>query len=144
MKVKDIMTKDLTAVRANQSLKALIFLLEKSELSGVPVVDQKGVVVGFISERDIIQAALPNYFEMLRTASYLPDINQLSRRLEEIKGDHVEEYMVEEVITVDEEEEDIHVADLIIRNELNRVPVVDEDGMLAGIVQRIDLLGALL
>ncbi len=144
MKVKDIMTKDLTAVRANQSLKALIFLLEKSELSGVPVVDEKGVVVGFISERDIIQAALPNYFEMLRTASYLPDINQLSRRLEEIKGDHVEEYMVEEVITVDEEEEDIHVADLIIRNELNRVPVVDEDGMLAGIVQRIDLLGALL
>jgi len=144
MKVKDIMTKDLTAVRANQSLKALIYLLEKSELSGVPVVDQKGVVVGFISERDIIQAALPNYFEMLRTASYLPDINQLSRRLEEIKGDHVEEYMVEEVITVDEEEEDIHVADLIIRNELNRVPVVDEDGMLAGIVQRIDLLGALL
>ncbi len=144
MKVKDIMTKDLTAVRANQSLKALIFLLEKSELSGVPVVDQKGVVVGFISERDIIQAALPNYFEMLRTASYLPDINQLSRRLEEIKGDHVEEYMVEEVITVDEEEEDIHVADLIIRNELNRVPVVDKDGMLAGIVQRIDLLGALL
>lgn len=144
MKVKDIMTKDLTAVRANQSLKALIFLLEKSELSGVPVVDQKSVVVGFISERDIIQAALPNYFEMLRTASYLPDINQLSRRLEEIKGDPVEEYMVEEVITVDEEEEDIHVADLIIRNELNRVPVVDEDGMLAGIVQRIDLLGALL
>lgn len=138
------MTKDLTAVRANQSLKALIFLLEKSELSGVPVVDQKSVVVGFISERDIIQAALPNYFEMLRTASYLPDINQLSRRLEEIKGDHVEEYMVEEVITVDEDEEDIHVADLIIRNELNRVPVVDEDGMLAGIVQRIDLLGALL
>lgn len=138
------MTKDLTAVRANQSLKALIFLLKKSELSGVPVVDQKGVVVGFISERDIIQAALPNYFEMLRTASYLPDINQLSRRLEEIKGDHVEEYMVEEVITVDEDEEDIHVADLIIRNELNRVPVVDEDGMLAGIVQRIDLLGALL
>jgi|JXWS01.1.fsa_nt_gb CBS domain-containing protein len=144
MKVRDIMTKDLTAVRANQSLKALIFLLEKSELSGVPVVDQKSVVVGFISERDIIQAALPNYFEMLRTASYLPDINQLSRRLEEIKGDHVEEYMVEEVITVDEDEEDIHVADLIIRNELNRVPVVDEDGMLAGIVQRIDLLGALL
>lgn len=144
MKVKDIMTKDLTAVRANQSLKALIFLLEKSELSGVPVVDQKGVVVGFISERDIIQAALPSYFEMLRTASYLPDINQLSRRLEEIKGDKVEEYMTEEVITVEEDEEDIHVADLIIRNELNRVPVVDEDGMLAGIVQRIDLLGALL
>lgn len=144
MKVSDIMTKDLTAVRANQTLKALIFLLEKSELSGVPVVDETGVVVGFISERDIISAALPNYFEMLRTASYLPDINQLSRRLEEIKGDPVEEYMVEEVITVDEDEEDIHVADLIIRNELNRVPVVDEKGMLSGIVQRIDLLGALL
>lgn len=144
MRVKDIMTKDLTAVRESQSLKALIFLLEKSELSGVPVIDKRGTVVGFISERDVIQAALPNYFEMLRTASYLPDINQLSRRLEEIKEDPVSEYMVEDVITVDEDEEDIHVADLIIRNELNRVPVVNEDGMLTGIVQRIDLLGALL
>ena len=144
MRVKDIMTRDLTAVRKNQSLKALIFLLEKSELSGVPVIDKKGTVVGFISERDVISAALPNYFEMLRTASYLPDINQLSRRLEEIKGDPVSKYMVEDVITVDEDEEDIHVADLIIRNELNRVPVVDKDGMLTGIVQRIDLLGALL
>lgn len=144
MRVKDIMTKDLTAVRENQSLKALIYLLEKSELSGVPVIDKQGTVVGFISERDVIQAALPNYFEMLRTASYLPDINQLSQRLEEIKNDPVSEYMVEDVITVDEDEEDIHVADLIIRNELNRVPVINEDGMLAGIVQRIDLLGALL
>lgn len=144
MKVNEIMTKDLTSVREDETLKALIYLMEKTSVSGVPVTDERGVVVGFISERDVISAALPNYFEMLRTASYIPDINQLSRRLEEIKGDKVSEYMVEEVITVDEDEEDIHVADLIIRNELNRVPVIDKNGMLCGIVQRIDLLGALL
>ncbi|MFW6048980.1 MAG: HPP family protein [Candidatus Bipolaricaulota bacterium] len=144
MKVKEIMTKDLTSVREDESLKALIYLMEKTSVSGVPVTDERGVVVGFISERDVISAALPNYFEMLRTASYIPDINQLSRRLEEIKGDSVSEYMVEDVITVDEDEEDIHVADLIIRNELNRVPVIDKEGMLCGVVQRIDLLGALL
>lgn len=144
MKVKEIMTKDLTSVREDETLKALIFLMEKTSLSGVPVTDERGVVVGFISERDVISAALPNYFEMLRTASYIPDINQLSRRLEEIKGDKVANYMVKDVITVGEDEEDIHVADLIIRNELNRVPVVDKDGLLSGVVQRIDLLGALL
>ncbi len=144
MKVKEIMTKDLTSVREDETLKALIYLMEKTSVSGVPVTDERGVVVGFISERDVISAALPNYFEMLRTASYIPDINQLSRRLEEIKGDRVSEYMVEDVITVDEDEEDIHVADLIIRNELNRVPVIDKEGMLCGVVQRIDLLGALL
>ncbi|SRR6056297_1661155 len=144
MKVKEIMTKDLTSVREDETLKALIFLMEKTSLSGVPVTDERGVVVGFISERDVISAALPNYFEMLRTASYIPDINQLSRRLEEIKGDKVADYMIKDVITVDEDEEDIHVADLIIRNELNRVPVVDKDGLLSGVVQRIDLLGALL
>lgn len=143
MKVKEIMTKDLTAVRTNQSLEALMFLLEKSTLSGVPAIDRQGFVVGFISERDVISAALPGYFEMLRTASYIPDINQLSNKLEEIKNDPVSQYMTEDVITVSEEEKDIHVADLMIRNQINRVPVVDQDGMLTGIVRRIDLLGAL-
>lgn len=144
MKVRKIMTKDLAAVKEDQSIEALIFLLEKSELSGVPVVDEKGVVVGFIAERDVISSALPGYFEMLRTASYLPDMNQLAKRLEGLRGDPVSKHMVEEVITVNEEEADIHVADLIIRNELNRVPVVDEEGRLAGIVRKVDLIGALL
>lgn len=144
MKVSEIMTKDLTSVSKDATLKELIYLLDRSELSGVPVVDDEGFVVGFISERDVIEAALPDYFEMLRTALYIPDINQLSSELEEIEGDPVSDHMTEEVVSIDRDEEDLHVADLIIRNGLNRIPVVDEDGLLAGIVRRIDLLGALL
>lgn len=144
MRAEDIMTKDLTAVEKDRSLEALISLLDKSGLSGVPVIDERGIVVGFISERDVISAALPGYFEMLRTTSYLPDLDQVSRRLEEIREEPVSEYMSEEVITVSEDEEDIHVADLIVRNRLKRIPVVDEEGMLVGIARRIDLLGPLL
>ncbi|MFP4589783.1 MAG: HPP family protein, partial [Candidatus Acetothermia bacterium] len=142
MKVKDIMTRDLTTVYETASIEELIDLLNKSELSGVPVVNDKGEVVGFISERDVIEAALPDYFEMLRTAFYIPDINQLSRELEEIEKQPVKEHMTTEVVSVTEDEEDLHVADLIIRNGLNQVPVIDEDGMLAGLVRRIDLLEA--
>jgi len=144
VKVKDIMTRDLSSVCEEDTIKDLIYLLEKSELPGVPVVDQEGRVVGFISERDVIASALPDYFEMLRTAFYIPDINQLSKELEEIASDPISKHMVEDVVSVSEEEEDLHVADLIIRNDLNRVPVVDDQGMLSGIVRRIDLLGALL
>lgn len=144
MKVKDIMTRDMTSIDQDATIKDLIYLLEQSELSGVPIVDDEGIVVGFISERDVIEAALPDYFEMLRTAFYIPDINQLSQRLEEIGLEPVSRYMIEDVVSVGEEEEDLHVADLIIRNHLHRVPVVDKDGMLTGIVRRIDLLGALL
>ena len=144
MKVRDIMTRDLTSIQQNATIKDLIFVLEKSELSGIPVLDDDGVVVGFISERDVIEAALPDYFEMLRTAFYIPDIDQLSTRLEEIEEEEVSKYMTEDIVSVSEDEEDLHVADLIIRNDLNRVPVVDRDGMLSGIVRRIDLLGALI
>lgn len=144
MKVKDIMTRDLTSIQEDATIKDLIFVLEKSELSGVPVLDDEGKVVGFISERDVIEAALPDYFEMLRTAFYIPDIDQLSKKLEEIEDDSISEYMTEDVVSVSEDEEDLHVADLIIRNGLHRVPVVDRDEMLAGIVRRIDLLGTLI
>lgn len=144
MKVRDIMTKDLTSVDEDATLQELLYLLDNSELSGVPVVDEEGLVVGFISERDVIEAALPDYFEMLRTAFYIPDINQLSKQLEEIENDPVAKHMTKEVVSVSANEEDLHVADLIIRNDLNRIPVVDEDGILVGVVRRIDLMEALL
>ncbi len=144
MKVKEIMTKDLTSVTEAESVENLIYLLDRSELSGVPVVDDQGIVVGFISERDVIEAILPDYFEMLRTVFYRPDLNQLSKELLEIQDHPVSNYMTKEVLSVTEDQEDVQVADLIIRNGLNRIPVVNKDGMLVGTVRRIDLMEALL
>lgn len=144
MKVKEIMTKDLTAIERDSSIKELVYILGASGLASLPVVDEEERIIGFISERDVIEAALPGYFEMLHSASFLPDLDRFSSRYREIKDDPVEKYMNKKVISVGEDEDDLHVADLMIRKNLKMVPVIDEDGILVGVIRRIDLLKSLL
>ena len=140
MKVREIMTRDLTAVERDIPVRELIFVLDNAEMPNVPVVDDQGVLIGFISEKDLIRAALPGYFEMLHSASFIPDMNQLARKLAEIADEPLEKYMRTEVLSVTEEDDDLRAADLIIRKGVKNVPVVDGQGRLVGRVRRIDLL----
>lgn len=142
MKVRQIMTKDLTAVEPNTSVKELIYILNNSGLSSLPVVDEDERIIGFISERDLIEAALPGYFEMLHE-TFLPG-EKLSQKLKEIENQPVSKFMVKEVVKVEEDEDDLYVADLMIRKDLKMVPVINKDGILVGMVRRVDLLKSLL
>ncbi|RLE36923.1 hypothetical protein DRJ12_03750 [Candidatus Acetothermia bacterium] len=140
MRVSEIMTKDITAVEREVPVRELIFILENAEMPNMPVVDEDGKLIGFISERDIIRAALPGYFEMLHSASFLPDMNQLAKKLAQIADDPIEKYMHREVYYVTEDDDDLRAAELIIREGVKNLPVVDHEGRLVGRVRRIDLL----
>ncbi|MCK4570678.1 CBS domain-containing protein [Candidatus Bipolaricaulota bacterium] len=140
MKVSEIMTKDLTAVEKDIPVRELIFILNNAEMPNVPVVDEDGILTGFISEKDLIRAALPGYFEMLHSTSFIPDMNQLSRKLTQIADEPIERFIQTAVMSVSEDDDDLQAADLIIRKGVKNVPVVDADGRLVGRVRRIDLL----
>jgi CBS domain-containing protein len=144
MKVREIMTKDLTSVEKDIPVRELIFVLDNAEMPNVPVVDEDNRLIGFISEKDLIRAALPGYFEMLHSASFIPDMNQLARKLEQIADEPIEKYMNKNAISVTEQDDDLRAADLIIRKGVKNLPVVDDAGRLIGRVRRIDLLRRLL
>jgi predicted transcriptional regulator len=144
MKVREIMTKDLTAEEKTIPVRELIFILDSSEMPNMPIVDEEGKLIGVISEKDLIKAALPGYFEMLHSASFIPDMNQLAKKLTQIADDPIEKYMQRDVIYVEEDEDDLQAADLIIRKNLKNLLVVDKEGRLVGVVRRIDLLEHLL
>ena len=140
MKVRDIMTKDLTSCEKDVSIRELIFILDSAGVPNMPIVDEEDKVIGFISEKDIIRACLPGYFDMLHTASFIPDMNQLSRKLTLIADEPIEKFIQTTVMSVTEDDDDLQAADLIIRKGVKNVPVVDADGRLVGRVRRIDLL----
>ncbi|RLE31006.1 histidine kinase [Candidatus Acetothermia bacterium] len=140
MKAREFMRRDLTSVERDATVGEVIYLMEQSGLSSLPVLDDEGVLVGVISEKDLIRAALPGYLEMLHSASFLPNLNQLSRRLKEMAGEPVSKYMHSDVISVHPDDEDLQIADTLIRHELKQVPVVDGEGHLVGVIRRIDLL----
>lgn len=143
MKVRDFVRRDLSSVERDTPISQAIRLLENAGLSSLPVVDEEGRLVGVISERDIIRALVPEYMDMLHSASFLPSLDQLARKLREI-GDHpVERYMTKEVVVAKLDDSDLYVADIMLRRGLKQLPVVDEKGRLVGMVRRIDLLSRL-
>jgi CBS domain-containing protein len=80
---------------------------------------------------------------MLSSASFLPSMDRLAKKLREIENHPVERYMTKGVIVVHPDDTDLYAADLMIRKGLKQLPVVDEDGHLVGLVRRIDLLSRL-
>ncbi|MGB9757338.1 MAG: HPP family protein [Candidatus Bipolaricaulaceae bacterium] len=143
MKVRDFVRRDLSAVERDTPVIQVIKLLDNSGLSSLPVVDEEGKVVGVISERDLIRALIPAYVDMLHSASFLPSLDRLAKKLREIGNHPVERYMTKEVVVAHLDDTDLHVADLMLRKGLKQLPVVDEKGHLIGLVRRIDLLSRL-
>lgn len=144
MKIREIMTKDLESCEKDVSVRELIFILNSAGIPNIPIVDEEDRVVGYISEKDLIRATLPGYFEMLHTASFIPDLNQIAKKLAQIADDPIEKYMQHDAIVITEDEDDLQAADLILRKGLKSLPVVDNGGRLVGKVKRIDLLQHLL
>jgi len=95
--------------------------------------------IGFISESDIISGAVPSYYSMLQSASFIPDTNQFKRNLNKIKERPISEFMTKPRI-VREEDSAIYAADLLIRNGWRVLSVVDNEGKLVGVVTRMMLL----
>ena len=139
MKVRELMLRDLTSVESEDTMKILVETLETSETSSVPVTDENSQLVGIISERDVLAAAMPKYMEMLHSASFMPNMDQLTVGLGRIAEDPVAEHMCRRVISVDENAEDLQAADLMLRHKFRLLPVVNQAGVLVGIVRRVDL-----
>lgn len=143
MKIKDLMLRDITSVMPDCKLVDLIKILSRHRITGVPVVNQEQEVVGFISQHDIIKSILPNYLEIINSCSILAEFIQLSKRLREYAQRSVEEFMNKKVITIGEEDNEVLAADLLIRNKIQRLPVVRKN-KLVGIVTLTDICKVLL
>ena len=143
MQIGDVIDRDLTAVTGDMAVGVVVEILTRHRLSGVPVVDDEGRVLGFVSEEDIVRAALPGYFEYLSNASTIPDIGQFQARLRRIGREPVSKYMNTAVTVFKEDDSDFSVAMAMISKNARRSPVV-RDGVLVGAVNRGDLLKRIL
>ena len=142
MKVREAMIRDVSAIFEDETIEDFIVSCLRQNKSGLPVVDDEFKVVGFLSESDVIRSALPSYFSLLQSASLIPDTHQFVLRLEKIKNDKVSLHMIKRVTCVKLDDTVIYAADLLIKNNLKILPVVDEERRLIGIVNRIFLIHA--
>jgi CBS domain-containing protein len=140
MTVRDIMTTNVISVGRETSLRELARTLTEHRISGVPVVDDDGSVIGVVSETDIL------FKERGPTApggllTQLLDPFSASER-SKIGALTVGEAMTSPAKTIVAWRSVSAAATEMLDQEVNRLPVVDADGALVGIVTRADLVRA--
>ncbi|TRZ50553.1 CBS domain-containing protein [bacterium] len=143
MKVKEIMTKDVTSIAAETNAKEALDLLQKREISGLPVMDANRKLVGMFTEKEVLSTILPSYIEKVGRFVYMENpkaVRQKARALSTIK---VKDIMRQDVITVDEDTALCEVARLMLTQKARRIPVLNKIREVVGIVSRGDILRAL-
>lgn len=143
MKIKDIMLKNTTSIIPDCLLEEVIEIMAIQRINGITVVNEEQKVIGFISQHDIIKELLPNYLGIINSSSFITEFIQLSKKLKEYANHKAEDFMKKNVITINEDDNEVMAADLLIRNKIHHLPVV-RNGYLVGIVTLRDLLKAMI
>lgn len=145
--VKDVMVVDPVTVKPSDSVETVLQLLEEKHISGLPVVDNAGKVVGVVSEADLLfkekPIRMPLYLTFLDSIIYLEPWDKFKHQLKKNLGVLVEDVMTSKPITITPNASVSQAAELILNQRINRLPVIDDAGKLVGIVTRNDLLKAL-
>jgi CBS domain-containing protein len=146
MKVRDIMTETVVTIPPTMTVGEVAALLRERDLSGVPVIDASGVLVGMVSELDLIarhaRIHMLRYLQIMEYQIYLESPDRFEDELERVLGTTAADIMSEKVYTIGPEADLQDLATLMVDHHANPVPVV-EGGRLVGIVSYHDLLQVL-
>ena len=142
--VADAMSRDPIVVRPETPLNEAIRLLAERRISGLPVVDDASQLVGIISETDLMWQETgvtpPPYIMLLDTVIYLKNPAQYERDLHKALGQTVGEVMSRDPITISPDKLLKEAAQLMHDREVRRLPVVDAQGKVIGILTRGDIV----
>jgi CBS domain-containing protein len=139
MKVRDIMTTDPVKVTGNTHLKEAARLMVRHRVSGLPVVDEAGKLIGILSEGDFIRREAGR--DRPQGVSLLDAVFG-EGELQPVGAETVAEIMTRSVVTITPEATVGEAARVMGRRSVKRLPVVDLEGELVGIVSRSDIVGA--
>jgi len=114
MVARDIMTKDIITVSPQVTVKNLAKILIKNQISGAPVADKEGKILGIVSEADLVAK----------------------------RGRQVKAIMSKKVISIREDTPVEQIAALMTAHKIKRLPVMSRD-RIVGIVSRADIVGAI-
>lgn len=143
MKVSDVMTRGVISVTPSMPLREVARLLSENRVSGVPVVDDDGRIVGVLSEGDLLAKQLTHSVSRRLPLEWIlgehHDPDELRRRAATTAG----EAMTSPAITIEADRPVREAAARMVEGHVNRLPVL-AGGRLVGILTRADLVRAYL
>src|SRR5699024_10211198 len=147
MIIKDIMTTNVMTVNENDTIERCANLMIKSNLSGLPVVNDEGDVLGIVTEGDLIRrrsnVQTPAYLELLGGIIYLDNPNSFLNDVKKAMGLSAKEIMTEDLVTIQQDQTVEDAANLLIQKQIKRLPVLNDHHDLVGILSRKDIMSHL-
>jgi CBS-domain-containing membrane protein len=145
LQARDILTKEVITATPETTVTEVAALLEQHRISGVPVVDAGGRVVGVITQSDLVARArdleLPPAIALFDLRVFLETPSHFKKRLDKMLGVTVDEVMTPSPITVSPETPVKEIAALMDRKKVHTLPVL-AGGKLVGVIGKIDLIRA--
>lgn len=143
MKASDIMTRRVITVARDASILEAVRLMLQNRISGLPVVDDKGQLIGMVTEGVFLRRAeTKTERRRARWLEFLIGPGQLADEYVHARGRKVEEVMTSDPYTVSSDTPLERVVQAMEKHHVKRLPVVD-DGTLVGMISRANLLHAL-
>ena len=147
MKAKDIMSKEVITVHKNDTIAKIAKVLVEQSISGVPVVDDEGFLVGIVSEGDLLHKEttprIPDYINLLGAIIYYNGVEQYNADFKKLMAEQANSIMTKKVVSISEETDVDDIAKLMLQHGIKRIPCV-RDNKVIGIISRRDLIKSLI
>lgn len=143
MMARDVMSTGVITVSPEDRVEDVARLLLDNKISGAPVVDAAGKVIGMITEKDLMIKAselkVPFYLTLFDSIIFLDNPLRFNNQVRKYTASLVKEAMTDKVISVEETTPLSAVVEIMQWENINRVPVIT-GGQLVGIITRHDIM----
>lgn len=144
MTIAQVMSKKVTLVSPDTSLRDLWKTIFSLRVNAVPVVDGKRKLVGIISKEDMLKLLYPNYEDMLEDLFTAHDFESMEERVHELNVKKARDIMCKRVVYTREDTPIMRALSRMIARRLNQLPVLSrKDDTVVGMVTKGDIFRAL-
>lgn len=149
MRAKDIMSNNVIFVKKEDKLKEVVGVLMQNHVSGVPVIDHDNQLIGIVTEKDLVTKEkglnISSYMEFVANILFIDGKKTLFKETsKDLQFLTAKDIMTAPVYSVREEATIAEVVSLMMNRHINRIPVIDDENKLVGIIGRSDLLPILI
>ncbi|MBN2266813.1 MAG: PTS sugar transporter subunit IIA [Candidatus Babeliaceae bacterium] len=137
---RDLMHKDIITLAPTDTLKEIVDRFFSHNISGAPVLDADGTMLGVITEKEILRIGVPKYMNMMENIAFLKEYEPFEELF--VKEDELlaRDIMSKDFFTVHEQVSVIQLAFNFVNKNLRRLFVLDDNKKLKGMIMRKDLI----
>ena len=142
--VAEVMSRDPITVKPQTALNEAIKIMAEKKISGLPVVDGEGKLIGVLSETDLMWQETgvdpPPYIMILDSIIYLQNPARHEKEIHKALGQTVGEVMSDKPIAISPDKSLREAARLMHNKKIRRLPAIDSEGKVVGILTRGDII----